>query len=69
LSRALYEIHHLAHSVQPGTYQRHLGYTELVEMPTIVAEAFDVIADEANTILRENNGGSETRPDGRDKAQ
>ena len=38
-------------------------------MPTIVAEAFDVIADEANEILKENNGGSETRPDGRDKAQ
>lgn len=38
-------------------------------MPTIVAEAFDIIADEANTILRENNGGSETRPDSRDKAQ
>ena len=38
-------------------------------MPTIVAEAFDVLADEANTILRENNGGSETRPDGRNKAQ
>ena len=38
-------------------------------MPTIVAEAFDVIADEANEILKENNGGSKTGSDGRDKAQ
>ena len=38
-------------------------------MPTIVAEAFDVIGDEANKILRENNGGSETEPDGRDQVK
>jgi len=38
-------------------------------MPTIVAEAFDIIGDEANKILRENNGGSETGPDGRDQAK
>jgi hypothetical protein len=38
-------------------------------MPLIVAEAFDVIADEAHEILRENNGGSKTGSDGRDKAE
>ena len=38
-------------------------------MPTIVAEAFDIIADEANEILKESHGGSTTRPDGRDKAE
>jgi|TARA_R110000744_G_scaffold306281_1_gene414593 hypothetical protein len=38
-------------------------------MPTIVAEAFDVIADEANEILRENNGGSKTGLDGRDQVK
>ena len=38
-------------------------------MPTIVAEAFDVIADEANEILKENNGGSKTGSDGSGQAQ
>ena len=38
-------------------------------MPTIVAEAFDIIAVEAHEILRENNGGSKTGPDGRDQVK
>ena len=65
LSRALYEIHALAHSVQPGTYHRHLEYAELVAMPCIVNDAFNLIGDEANTILRETNARSTARPDGR----
>ena len=69
LSRALYEIHALAHSAQPGTYHRHLGYSELGEMPCIVAEAFNVIADETHQILKESDGGSTTGSDGRGTAE
>ena len=69
LSRALYEIHILAHSAQPGTYHRHLDYTELVAMPCIVAEAFNVVADETNRIIRESNASSKAGSDGSGQAQ
>jgi len=69
LSRALYEIHILAHSAQPGTYHRHLDYTELVKMPCIVAEAFNVVADETNRLIKESNASGTPRPDSSDQAQ
>lgn len=69
LSRALYEIHILAHSAQPGAYHRHLDYTELVEMPCIVAEGFNVIADETNRLIKETNASSTPRPDSSGQAQ
>jgi hypothetical protein len=63
LSRAIYEIHSLSHSVEGSHYRRHISFDKIKEMPSIVAEGFDVIADEAHTILREQaekNGGSKT---------
>jgi len=69
LSRALYEIHTLAHSAQPGTYHRHIDYGEMVNMPCIVGEAFNAIADEANRIIKETHASSTPGSDGRDQAE
>ena len=38
-------------------------------MPCIVAEAFNVIADETHQILKESDGGSKTGPDSRGSAE
>jgi hypothetical protein len=38
-------------------------------MPTIVSDAFDVIADEANEILKENHGGSTAGSNNSNEAQ
>lgn len=69
LSRALYEIHDVSHSVQQGGYLRHMDYADIIEMPHIVKNGFDVIADETATILREQNARSQTGFDGSDKTE
>jgi hypothetical protein len=69
LSRACYEIHALSHSVQPGTFVRHISYADLIELPCIVSEAFDIIADEAHGILKESHGSSPTGDGGRNQAE
>ena len=69
LSRAIYEIHDISHSVQQGGYLRHIEYADIIEMPHIVKNGFDVIGDETAKILREQNARSQTGLDGSDKAQ
>ena len=69
LSRAIYEIPDISHSVQQGGYLRHIEYADIIEMPHIVKNGFDVIGDETAKILREQNARSQTGLDGSDKAQ
>lgn len=69
LSRACYEIHALSHSVQPGTFVRHISYADLIKLPLLVGEAFEVIADETHGILRESHGSSEAGTGRRTQAE
>jgi hypothetical protein len=55
--------------VQQGGYLRHIEYADIIEMPHIVKNGFDVIGDETAKILREQNARSQTGLDGSDKTQ
>ena len=63
LSRAIFEVHSLAHSVEGAFYKRHIDYNDLIELPCIVTEGFDVITDEALTILKEEDGSKNSTTD------
>ncbi len=67
LSRAIFEVHCLAFSVEGPYYKRHIDFEKLIELPSIVKQGFDVIADEAQKILKEENAEPKTTTDGGDK--
>ena len=67
LSRAIFEVHSLSHSVEGPFYKRHIYYKNLIKLPSIVAEGFDVITDEALTILKEEDGSKNSTTDSSDK--
>ena len=67
MSRAIFEIHSLSHSVAGSFYQRHISYKTLIKLPSVVKEGFDVIEDEAHKILKETDATSKSTTDSSDK--